>query len=195
MPEKLTVVLIDSKPRRYSTIAALLHQTGIAIRMHAYQSGAELGHAVIMIADDEGILNEVLDLVTLDRRLSLVVYAEEPDVRKIVNVISRGAADYLLVPTSALELKTTLARARRRANLITPAHHRVTQAAERIDRLTKREREVLLFIAKGLSNRLIAVELEISPRTVEVHRANMMSKLGAKSMSEAIRIAIQAGAA
>ena len=59
-------------------------------------------------------------------------------------------------------------------------------------RLSKRERQVLELLARGSSNKLIARELSISPRTVEIHRANMLNKIGANHTSEAIRIAIEA---
>ncbi|MFM2281468.1 MAG: hypothetical protein RLZZ444_3699, partial [Pseudomonadota bacterium] len=55
-----------------------------------------------------------------------------------------------------------------------------------------REREVLAGVADGLSNRLIGERLAISPRTVEIHRSNMLNKMGASHTSEAIRIAIEA---
>ncbi|MFP5396018.1 MAG: LuxR C-terminal-related transcriptional regulator [Alphaproteobacteria bacterium] len=61
-----------------------------------------------------------------------------------------------------------------------------------MQRLTKREREVLAGVARGLSNRRIGEKLEISPCTVEIHRANMLTKMGAQHTSEAIRIAIEA---
>jgi DNA-binding NarL/FixJ family response regulator len=65
-------------------------------------------------------------------------------------------------------------------------------ARSRIERLTPREREVLSGVAGGLSNRAIAEQLAISPRTVEIHRANMLQKIGANHTSEAIRVAIEA---
>ena len=58
--------------------------------------------------------------------------------------------------------------------------------------LTPREREVLDGLARGLPNKTIAYDLGISPRTVEIHRANVMGKLGVKSLSEALRIAFAA---
>lgn len=196
MSDYLTVALIDSNPRRYSSMARLLHRTGIGIAQADYRGRSELGRSLILIADDEDqLLDDLLTLVAGDPAVSLIVYAEQADVRKIVNVISRGAVDYLLIPATPAELQATLTAARNRSELATPAQHRVVRAAERIERLTKREREVLLRVARGQSNRLIGAELEISPRTVEVHRANMMFKLGAKNMSEAIRIAIDAGEA
>jgi two-component system response regulator FixJ len=65
-------------------------------------------------------------------------------------------------------------------------------ARSRVERLTRREREVLAELAGGLSNRLIGEKLNIGPRTVETHRANMLNKMGANHTSEAIRIAIEA---
>ena len=69
---------------------------------------------------------------------------------------------------------------------------REAMARSRVQRLTRREREVLAGVANGLSNRRIGERLEISPRTVEIHRANMLNKMGASHTSEAIRIAIEA---
>ena len=69
---------------------------------------------------------------------------------------------------------------------------REARARSRVQKLTRRELEVLAGVAVGLSNRLIGEKLAISPRTVEIHRANMLNKMGAQHTSEAIRIAIEA---
>ena len=62
-----------------------------------------------------------------------------------------------------------------------------------LERLTPRERDVLEGLVRGHPNKTIAYDLDISPRTVEIHRANLMSKLGVASLSEALRIAFAAG--
>jgi two-component system response regulator FixJ len=62
----------------------------------------------------------------------------------------------------------------------------------RLQVLTSREREVLDGLAEGLPNKTIAYDLGISPRTVEIHRANLMTKLGVRSLSEALRLAFAA---
>jgi DNA-binding NarL/FixJ family response regulator len=79
-----------------------------------------------------------------------------------------------------------------RARSVAGAKLREAVARSRVERLTRREREVLAGVAGGLSNRLIGERLSISPRTVEIHRANMLNKMGASHTSEAIRIAIEA---
>ena len=86
----------------------------------------------------------------------------------------------------------TLGRAVARSESFGNAKLREVMARARVEVLTRREREVLSGVASGLSNRLIGEKLSISPRTVEIHRANMLNKLGARHTSEAIRIAIEA---
>jgi two-component system response regulator FixJ len=66
-------------------------------------------------------------------------------------------------------------------------------AAARIATLTPRERDVLRLLVAGWPNKVIAHELGISPRTVEIHRANLMDKLGCRSLAQAVRMALAAG--
>jgi len=89
-------------------------------------------------------------------------------------------------------LKSALTDAKDRERLMSSTKLRESIARSRVDRLTRREREVLCGVANGLSNRKIGDLLAISPRTVEIHRANMLARLGAHHTSEAIRIAIEA---
>ena len=70
---------------------------------------------------------------------------------------------------------------------------RTAQAASRIDALSPRERDVLKGLIEGRSNKVIAFELELSPRTVEIYRANLMQKLDVRSLSDALKIAFAAG--
>ncbi len=72
------------------------------------------------------------------------------------------------------------------------ARRRLVEARQRISALSRREREVLDWLSQGLSNKAIARALEISPRTVEIHRANMMDKLGATHAAEAVRLRLEA---
>ena len=69
----------------------------------------------------------------------------------------------------------------------------VRQARARIEGLSPRERDVLMGLIEGRANKVIAYELDISPRTVEIYRANLMTKLRVRSLPEALRIAFAAG--
>jgi two-component system response regulator FixJ len=70
--------------------------------------------------------------------------------------------------------------------------HRAVDSAQRIARLSPREREVLDALVAGASNKVIAFDLGLSVRTVEVHRARMMERLGTRQLAEAIRLAVLA---
>ncbi len=124
--------------------------------------------------------------------LPIIAFAEKPSIRRIVEAVLQGAVDYLVWPFDVPGLEDSLKVAEDRARSVSSSKLREAVARSRVDRLTKREREVLTGVAGGLSNRLIGEKLSISPRTVEIHRANMLSKMGANHTSEAIRIAIEA---
>ena len=87
---------------------------------------------------------------------------------------------------------STLSTVRESASALGLLKLREARARSRLNRLTRREREVLAAVADGMSNRRIGEHLAISPRTVEIHRANMLNKIGASHTNEAIRIAIEA---
>jgi FixJ family two-component response regulator len=126
------------------------------------------------------------------RWLPVVAYAQEPSIPRVVRAVLAGALDYLDWPFGESEVRASLSIAEIGGSGIGSAKLREAMARSRVQKLTRREREVLAGVADGLSNRRIGERLEISPRTVEIHRANMLNKMGASHTSEAIRIAIEA---
>jgi two-component system response regulator FixJ len=124
--------------------------------------------------------------------MPVVVVTGHADVGLAVKAMKAGALDFIEKPYSEEELlravRTALARHAddRHVGVMTEA------ARARIAVLTPREREVLGRLVEGRPNKVIAHELGISPRTVEIHRANMMEKLGCRSLAEAVRVAIAA---
>ncbi len=138
-----------------------------------------------------------LDLqVELTRRgcgLPVVIVTGHADVGLAVRAMKAGALDFIEKPYS----EEDILRAVRQALLRTADARQSTATAEaarsRIAGLTPRERDVLGRLVDGRPNKVIAHDLGISPRTVEIHRANLMEKLGCRSLAEAVRIAIAAG--
>ena len=124
--------------------------------------------------------------------LPLIATGEGRRVRAVVAAVKAGALDYLRLPFDPERLGEALERAQGEAAEQAEALRRMIEARERIDRLSGREREVLDWLVEGNSNKAIARALEISPRTVEIHRANMMHKLGARHPAEAVRLRIDA---
>jgi two-component system response regulator FixJ len=103
-----------------------------------------------------------------------------------------GAVDFIEKPFEKAVLLSAIEHGIERLKRSAADVDRADEAAVRLQVLTPREREVLDGLARGLPNKTIAYDLGISPRTVEIHRANVMGKLGVKSLSEALRIAFAA---
>lgn len=125
--------------------------------------------------------------------MPVVVLTGHGDVSIAVRAMKAGAVDFIEKPFSKALLLDALAIAFERIDRADTDALRAADAAVAISGLTVREREVLEGLAKGLPNKTIAYDFGISPRTVEVHRANIMTKLHARSLSEALRIAFAAG--
>ena len=110
-----------------------------------------------------------------------------------VKAMKAGAVDFLEKPLDEEELLTVLSRVLSRSQASLRLSEREEQAAARLSRLTERERDVFDGLAMGKTNKAIALELAISPRTVEIHRARVMEKLEAGTLSDLIRIALVLG--
>lgn len=122
----------------------------------------------------------------------LVAAKPDPGVEEVVDAIQAGALDFLQMPLTENELRRMIAHVHSDAGRHAEARRRLIDARRRIGTLSKREREVLDWLSEGCSNKAIARNLDISPRTVEIHRANMMEKLDASHAAEAVRLRIEA---
>ena len=110
------------------------------------------------------------------------------DIPMAVEAMQHGAFDFLQKPFSDSDLLDRIQRAlerdaRNRAALDEHARNR-----ERLESLTPREREVLMLMARGKSNKIMAAELGVSQRTIEIHRARVMEKSGAASLAQLVRM-------
>lgn len=116
----------------------------------------------------------------------------EIDLAAIVRAIKAGAADVIATPIDEDKLLAAV-HAALAAQRDASGRDATRQAARaRIARLTRRERDVLEGMVQGAANKVIAHALGISPRTVEIHRAKVMDKLGSRSLSQIVRLAVSA---
>jgi two-component system response regulator FixJ len=127
----------------------------------------------------------------------VVVVTGHADVPLAVRAMRAGAVDFVEKPYPKERILAAVGRAldaAAAAAAVRGGSAAAAAAAEaRLSALTPRERMVLRGLVCGWPNRVIAHELGISPRTVEAHRAAMMDKLGARSLAEAVRLALAAG--
>ena len=130
-------------------------------------------------------------LAKLDHHLPVVVITGQGDVETAVRAMKAGAVDFIEKPyddevlVNAIELALSLPKQSDR-------NREATEAAQRVAALSPREHQVLDALVAGRPNKVIAYDLSISVRTVEVHRARMMERLGVRQLAEAIRIAVLA---
>lgn len=196
MQMRQTVALIDADFRRRAAITHAL--AGASIHVEPFEDFDEIAlrwprEGAILIADRHCAVEELIGHMTENGLwLPVVPYAEAPSTEQVVRAVSAGALDYIEWPCPPERFVAALHLAQSTAASIGSLRLREARARSRLQRLTRREREVLEAVAHGLSNRMIGERLHISPRTVEIHRANMLNKMGANHTSEAIRIAIEA---
>lgn len=196
MDRRRSLALIDGNLQRRAKIAHDLSASNVHVE--PFEDVDEIlvcwPHSGAILVEDRGIsIRRLIDAMAEQGNwLPLVAHSERPDSAQIVRAVLEGAIDYVGWPLPASQLIAVLDAAETTGATIGSLRLREARARSRIQRLTRREREVLSGVADGLSNRMIGERLEISPRTVEIHRANMLTKMGAHHTSEAIRIAVEA---
>ncbi|WP_240606442.1 response regulator FixJ [Phenylobacterium kunshanense] len=127
--------------------------------------------------------------------LPVIVITGHADVSRAVDAMKAGASDFIEKPFESEQLLRVIRACLEDNDAAVDANSAKTRVLRRLESLTARERQVLDLIIEGASNKIIAARLSISPRTVEIYRANVMSKMRADSLSDLIRSTITAGAA
>lgn len=193
-----TVFLIDDDPAVRDSLSLLLALKGIRTQVFA---NAE-SFADSVVADWCGcVLTDLrmsgmsgLELQTALRNrnigLPVVVLTAHADVATVRTALKNGAFDYLEKPIEDEMLLDVLRNALRVDHERRACAVSRSVADERLARLTPREHEVLSLLGNGLQNLDIAAKLGISPRTVEVHKARIMTKLDSRSLADLIRIVL-----
>ena len=198
MTDRVTLHILDTDSARRAQLARLAFAAGHHAEIYA-NAEELLAHAPssgLVLAHDEpvgvGVPALIGGMMRAGHWLPVIAISERPDTIAVVNAIKAGALDYLTLPEEIAPLNAAIARASKEADTHRAQRARAAEARQRISRLSQREREVLDRLADGCSNKAIARDLDISPRTVEIHRMKMMGKLGARHAAEAVRLRIEA---
>lgn len=198
-----SVFVLDDDP----VLLSLLRQELVA-QGHAVETFRSSASFFERIGDDEPDGCLVLDLclneengldiqeklVQRGSRLPIVFISGQGDVRSTAQAMRSGAVDFLVKPFFSRELFAAVGNALERSRKQRERHARRTDAEQRLQRLTPREREVCMHVAAGQLNKHIAAALGTTEKTIKVHRARAMAKLEVSSVAELVRLIDRAGA-
>ena len=199
--ETRIVHVVDDDEAIRQSLGFLLRKAGYAVE--TYGAGATFLKAVdretrgcalldIRMPDVDG-LEVQARLAAQGIGMPVIMLTGHGDVTLAVRAIKAGAVEFLEKPFERGTLIAAIDQALEKAAQGLRDHLAAADAVIRLAALTTRERDVLEGMVRGRPNKLIAFELDIATRTVEVHRANLMEKLSARSLSDVLRIAFAAG--
>ena len=197
----LTVFIVDDDPLDRDRLAILLGRCGYRLRLfpsaEAFLEVADETMVGCVIADLRMPRMSGLEMLVESRnrglKLPFMVVSAYGDINCVRQVFHQGAVDFLEKPVDTRELLGTIEKCFliERQRLASAAAN--VQREDFLDVLSDREQQVARLAARGHSNREVGEQLGISHRTVEVHKARIMSKLGIRSTAELIRLASEIG--
>ena len=201
MPRNGVVHVIDDDEAVRQSLAFLLATAGLAVRV--YDSGLAFLDALTGLQPGcvvSDIRMPGIDGLELQRRLRtqgidlpVIIMTGHADVPLAVEAMKAGVFDFVEKPFSDDALIGAVRAAiAHQEEAKTPDRARL-DAERKLADLSPRERDVLIGVVAGKANKVIAYDLDISPRTVEIYRSNLMTKMSANSLSDLVRMAITAG--
>jgi len=201
MPSPVVHVIDDDEAMRES-LAFLLDASGLAARTYespqGFLDGLDPTLPGVIVTDvrmpEMSGLELVRRLKARDVQLPIIMITGHADVPLAVQAMKAGVVDFLEKPFDEESLLSAIRSALAESSAVEEIQTERERFRQVLDSLSPREREVLEGVIEGKLNKVIAHELGISPRTVEVYRANVMSKTGARGLSDLVRMALLARA-
>jgi len=201
MPGDRLIYIVDDDEAVRDSLSLLLETRGFTVRGFAsareFLAAAPSLRPGVLVSD---VRMPEMDGLELQQHLAergfsfpLIVITGHGDVPLAVQAMKAGALDFIEKPFAAEAILNAAAAALERVGERADENPLAATAAIRLALLTPREREVLEGLLAGLPNKSIAYDLAISPRTVEIHRARVMEKMAARSLSELVRLSLAAG--
>jgi len=197
-----TVHVIDDDDAARDSLAFLLVSAGFQPRTYesprSFLQALPLAGATCIVTDirmpDMTGIDLLRRLREIDEKLPVIVITGHGDVPLAVEAMKLGAVDFIEKPFDDEVLLASVRAALERGTNAGRSGPERAQMEARLATLSARERQVLTGLVAGLPNKTIAFDLGISPRTVEVYRANLMTKMQASSLAELVRMALLAEA-
>jgi two-component system response regulator FixJ len=191
-----TVFIVDDDPSIRFAMQALMDS--VNLRHEIFASGDEF----LESADDHRAGCLVLDirmpglgglelqekLIKHGSTLPIIFITGHGDVPMAVEAMQKGAVDFIQKPFRDQDLLDRIREALKTDQERREEQQKHAEVAERLERLTKREREVFDLVVTGKPNKVIAYELGVSQRTVEIHRARVMEKMQARSLADLVKM-------
>lgn len=201
MPNEPVVHVVDDDEAARESLAFLLDSAGMPNRTYA---SAELFLSALSEIRSGCVVTDVrmpgmsgLDLlghlVQSRSTLPVIIITGHGDVPLAVEAMKLGAIDFIEKPFNDEVMLSSIRAVLSRGESADQRNQNRADAADRIAKLSGRERDVLRGLVAGKPNKIIAFDLGISPRTVETYRANVMTKMQVASLSELVRLSLLAG--
>lgn len=193
--DAIVYVIDDDESARHS-LEFLLDVAGIRVRSFAsadafLRSSPPLASACVItdvrMPGTSGV-ELAAKMSQLDAAVPVIVITGHADVPLAIQAMKAGAADFIEKPFDEKVLLAAIRNALARRGEDDEAQAYRREVLERVETLSTREREVVNGLVAGKSNKVIGFDLDISPRTVEVYRANAMMKMQAKTLSDLVRM-------
>lgn len=192
------VHIIDDDEAVLESLSFLLDTHGFSIK--AYESGD-----VFLGTDIQAISGPILldvrmpgrdgletlkELMSQNDKLCVIMMSGHADIAMAVRALKNGAVDFIEKPFAASDIIAVIERTLPKIARQTNQDKTQSDALKKLAKLTKREKEVMSLLVQGKPNKIIAADLGLSVRTVETHRAHLMSKLDIKSLSDLVRLSM-----
>jgi len=198
---QVDVFIVDDDADVRESLGALLESVGFSVgQFDSARAFLEVfkGQAEACLLTDirmpgmDGLELQAL-LVERGMRIPVIVMTGHGDVPLAVKAMKAGAVDFLEKPFDDRTLISSIENALKIAGKVQAEDSKSEAAITALGTLTDRERDVLLLLVAGHANKVVAHKLDISPRTVEVHRARLMEKTKSRNLADLVRMALAAG--
>ena len=198
---KPNVFVVDDDVDVRESLCALLGSAGFSVTQFdsasAFLSGYKNEAACCLVTDIrmpgmDGLTLQA-ELARRDAKLPVIIMTGHGDVPLAVSAMKAGAIDFLEKPFDDKRLISSVQKALEVGERNQVDRVRISAAEESLAALTERERDVLLLLVAGFANKVVAHKLDISPRTVEVHRGHIMDKTKARNLADLVRMSLAAG--